>query len=210
MLTYKELDRYGDPMRLDAGLRRDVSGYPDEVSCEAVADSVGTSYAAIDVEPEQAVVDKACALLLCHSSDAPWSDLLIFEKVADALSGFEPDHAKLEGSSPEQISLAVTIMKKIKPKTSFNNDVVHYIRGVMRDNGIVCYPENLAFAQEEYMTAELKSLCKQVSDKRSSRPNIEGVTYDPESDDPLEVQLAKLSLVQDYVNAVIHPKKAEK
>jgi hypothetical protein len=210
MLTYKELDRYGDPMVLDAGLRRVVSGYPDDVSCEAVADAVGTAYSAINVEPEQAVVDKACALLLCHTSEAPWSDIVIFEKVADALSGFEPDHSKLEGSTAEQVSLAVCLMKKINKKTPFNNQVVHYIRGIMRDDGIVCYPECLDFAQEEYTTEDLKNLCKQVSDKRSSRANVEGVTYDLESADPLDVQLAKLSLVQEYVNAVINPKKAEK
>lgn len=203
MLTYKEMDRFGDPLVLDKALKREISGYPDEVGCEAVAEAVGTSFADIGVEVDHVVVEKGCALLLCHTSDAPWTDLVVFEKVVDALSGFEPDHTALEGSSPAQISLAVRVMKSLRPKVDFNHNVVSYIRGIMRDNGIVCYPDSLSFAQEEYLTNDLKELCKSVQARSGARPNVEGVTYNMESDDPIEVQLAKLSLVQEYVNGVL-------
>lgn len=210
MLTYKELDRYGDPLVLDKALKREVHGYPDDVGCESVADAVGEGYAAINVDADDAVVDKACALLLCHTSDAPWTDIIVFEKVVDALSGFEPDHTKLEGSTAEQMAMATCVMRSLRPKMKFNDKVIHYIRGVMQEEGIVCYPKCLDFAQEEYMTDDLRKLCKQVSDKVNSRANTEGVTYNMDSDDPLEVQLAKLSLVQEYVNGVLGPKKVGK
>lgn len=207
MLTYKEMDRFGDPLVLDKALQRDISGYPDDVGCEAVADAIGRSYSDIEVEPDPAVVEKGCALLLCHTSDSPWTDVVVFEKVVDALSGFEPDHTKLEGSTPEQLGLAACVMKKIRPEMEFNHNVIGYIRGIMYDSGIVCYPECLSFAQEEYATDDLLKLCKSVQGELDKRPNVEGVTYDIESADPLEVQLAKLSLIQDYVNSMIGPKK---
>jgi len=207
MLTYKEMDRFGDPLVLDKALKREISGYPDEVGCEAVAEAIGTSFAEIGAEVDQAVVEKGCALLLCHTSDSPWSDLVVFEKVTDALSGFEPDHATLEGSSPAQLSLAACVMKSLRPKMEYNNNVISYIRGIMRDNGIVCYPECLSFAQEEYLTNDLKELCKSVQERSGGRPNVEGITYNLESEAPIEVQLAKLSLVQEYVNGVIGTEK---
>lgn len=203
------MDRFGDPLVLDKALKREISGYPDDVGCEAVADVIGTSYQAIDVEPDQSVVEKGCALLLCHTSDAPWTDVVVFEKVVDALSGFEPDHTILEGTSPAQVGLAACVMKKIR-SVKFNDNVVSYIRGIMREDGIVCYPECLAFAQEEYMTKDLRELCKAVGGKTGKRPNVEGVVHDLESDDPIEVQLAKLSLMQEYVNSVLDPKAVKK
>jgi len=210
MLTYKEMDRFGDPLVLDKALKREIFGYPDDVGCEAVAEAIGTSFAEIGLEADQAVVEKGCALLLCHTSDSPWSDVVVFEKVVDALSGFEPDHAVLEGSSPAQLGLAACVMKSLRPKMDFNNNVISYIRGIMQDSGIVCYPECLAFAQEEYMTEDLKDLCKSVQDKVGAKANVEGVTYNVESDDPIEVQLAKLSLIQEYVNGVMNPETVKK
>lgn len=205
MIPFKVLKADANPLDLDAALKKEIPGYPGEPgSAEVVTYFVASAFGAIDRDPDERVLEKARALQTCHVSKAPWTDPLVFEKTVLALNGFEPAHNVVESSSPAEVAAAVCVMKKLKPKNDFNKDVTQYIRAIMREWGIVCYPKCLAWAQEEFTNPELKEFCKQVgSDSNYKKIHQEGMTYEPKDDEPLSVQLHKLSLVQDYVNSVM-------
>jgi len=205
MISHKVLKADANPLDLDAALKKEVPGYPGEPgSSEVVTYFVASAFGELEKEPDERVLEKARALQTCHISKAPWNDAIVFEKVVLALSGFEPDHQMIEAASPAEIAAGVCVMNRLKPKNKFDREVIYYIRGIMHDWGIVCYPECLEFAQEDYTNPELKELCERVGKSNEyKKVHQEGMTYEPKEDEPLSIQLNKLSLIQDYVNSVL-------
>lgn len=180
-----------DPLAIDLTLvgnfGKDWIGWEPETLWEMIGRIGGQNLA-------QEVKDKVQALKTLHAGDYFWEDEGVFEKVAIALNGIQPNFEERQNLNIPQIAKAVNISARIKT-TPFSEEIAAHVAAKAHQEGFLILPTMLAFAQPALSSLQtgLDTLVSHVQRAYAARvPPGTG-------DDPLSVQLRKLYAVEAYV-----------
>jgi hypothetical protein len=121
-----------------------------------------------------------------------------FEKISVSLNDHQPSMTDTEDLDPEEMANAVTVVRKLAGDGDFSHEVESYVAARLFDSGLVVAPPQLAFADEK-----LASLVKDDGlRKKVILAYAAAVKSDsdlPESDDPVDIQVARLVRSHVYV-----------
>ena len=147
------------------------------------------------------VFDKIMALKLCHSTQAPWEEWDVFEKVILAFNDVNVDFLSMQSPSPAQICYGVKQMNKINQSVVFLDDIKAYIAARCHTAGFVYLPEPLDIAQEhlDKLNTTDEDFKKEIQDIWSSLQNKNLATWEF-PDTRLGVQLSYLAMLKLYVD----------
>ncbi len=136
--------------------------------------------------------NKINAAKLIYLTDAFWKDWNIFEKVAQAFSGHIPDFFTIEPPSPGEMAWAVGEASYMRPSIPFSEEVAAYAMAACKDAGLVLFPEELGFAQQQ----PLGSLAKDVRAAWNMIKDLEEIEV---QESEIGVNLIRLQAIQVYV-----------
>lgn len=92
-------------------------------------------------------MDAIRAMSACFTTDRPWEDFRVFEKVVLTLNDRLVFGDIVQDLDIKEIAYAVEILKKMFPSNMFNDEVSKYIAIEATQEGFVILPECLEFAQ---------------------------------------------------------------
>ena len=130
------------------------------------------------------------ALKTLLSNDIAWKDFGVFENICDAISltPVIPDY--ITKASPESIVATVEVMKGLKPKNVFSDNVSTYIGQVFHTDGFIAMPEPLK-EFNKFLPKKDDWYIKNIAPKISS--NIESFDNDNFGEDTYSIQTIKIS-----------------
>lgn len=164
-----------------------ITGWPD-IDPAAVVLELEEQFLRHGLSPIQGVIEKVLAVQTILNSTSPFDDSHVFEKVTIALNGHEPMFGYLEIPRVAEMTLAATVMKKLRPDETFGVEVKRFARAVMREEGVIFYPKSmgaLKLTKEECVGPECDDIRAEVKEGKSEMA---------------KVQLEKTQDIADYVS----------
>lgn len=152
-------------------------------------------------ESNEIIENKIQALATCLSTDTPWLEWHIFENVGKAFNHQVPNFGLLQPLSLGECWVTMKTMEYMRDE-DWSNEVLLYVATVAYTNNYVYLPEEseLAPVQEH-----LDSFGANVLDLKMKTAESWGKIRDRDvlgaefKETPLQVQLAKLSVAQQYM-----------
>lgn len=92
-------------------------------------------------------LDTIMAAKYCFTSDMPWEDMRVFEKVVLVLNGRLVFGEIMQDLDVREIAYAVAVMKRLFPENLFNDEIAKYIAIEATQEGFVVLPPEIGFAQ---------------------------------------------------------------
>ncbi len=138
------------------------------------------------------VRNKVNAAKLIYLTDSFWKDWNVFEKVVQAFSDHIPDFFTIEPPSPGEMAWAVGEASYMRPSVPFSEEVAAYTMAACKDAGLVLFPEELGFAQQQ----PLGSLAKDVKAAWNMIKDLEEIEI---QESEIGVNLVRLQAIQVYV-----------
>lgn len=137
------------------------------------------------------------ALQLCVNSMAPFEHWHIFEKVGHAFNWNPVDFSILQPLEPDEAALAMQILKKIQPKSTFDDEVLSYVAVCAKAAGMVWLPDNMApGVQPKLDEITFEYLLRDATKKAWEDKTLPG---DAILRFQVEVQIQRLQDVQDLL-----------
>lgn len=152
-------------------------------------------------EPNELIENKIQAMAVCCSTDTPWLEWHIFENVGKAFNHQVPNFGMLEPLSLGECWVTMEAMDYMRDE-NWSNEALIYVATVAYANNFVYLPENspLGEAQDHLdgfgTDMDLKMKVSESWSKIESRNVLDAEFKD---DDPVQVQLAKLCVAQQYM-----------
>ncbi len=145
--------------------------------------------------------NKISALRVAVSTDLPWLDWDTFEDCGLSWNDIVPVMGTYQPMTPMQTAFAVHVLRTIRPDEEFSAEVKAYIAAVLDDHGFVFAPELFYDGAQELLDRK-KWLVGLRNDVESAWEQVKGM--DPETigwnpENPLDIHLLKLSVVQRYL-----------
>lgn len=138
------------------------------------------------------VRNKINAAKLVYLTDAFWKDWNVFEKVVQAFSDHIPDFFTIEPPSPGEMAWAVGEASYMRPSIAFSEEVAAYTMAACKDAGLVLFPEELRFAQQQplgSLGADVKAAWNMIKDLQEIEVQ----------ESEIGVNLVRLQAIQSYV-----------
>lgn len=174
-----------------AYLELDIHEWPD-VDPATVIYELGTAAKDAGFDISQHALDKAMAIQTCLTSDMPYTDPYVFEKVVESLNGRSPAFGVFPTlPQAHEVALALKSMQDLRPDAEFGVGVKRYAREILRHYGVADYPESFGKAklnQEECVNEQVEGAC--ITLRTEIRAGQSAMA---------KVQLAKLEDIANYV-----------
>jgi len=151
----------------------------------------------IETTPE--IRDLILALQLSVNTNQPFEHWHIFEKVGNALNGNEVDFRLLQPLELDDASATIQILKKIRPATGFDEEILAYVAAVAKSSGIVYLPQEL-------FTAECQAYLDALNNELSLRDQVAKrwpSTYKADDTPAMKIQLMQLHEIKEYVDNLL-------
>lgn len=87
----------------------------------------------------QKIKDKICALQLLLTTNRPWVEFEIFEKVSTALANKNVNPLILEPLEPEDAFIGLSILNYLRPNEKYSDETLIYITACFRQHGLISY-----------------------------------------------------------------------
>jgi hypothetical protein len=176
---------------LDATLGDEWKSWEPETIRESVVAETG-------VDLSDSNMNKVMAMKIAMvRPDRVYGDWHILEKVAVALDGDQPTMTEVEEVSPETLSHALAVMKKMA-KGRVSNQVQKYAAARLYEAGYVLAPPTLAFAD-----TSLKGLVDndglRAKVANGYKQALGGQVPEADSEDPVDIQVLRMMANHQYV-----------
>lgn len=132
------------PLLLDAELRKALGNQWFELDPLAIRMDIEEGFTR---NISQVVWTKINALKLLHSNWMAWNQWEVFRPVVDAFADRLPDFFVLDPPTVDDMTFAVSVMKKLYPDGIFSAEVGKFIAASSHYWGQYLLPSDLAFAQ---------------------------------------------------------------
>lgn len=143
------------------------------------------------VTPSEGAKAAMMAARVVLSNDSYYTDIQTFEAVTQGLNNHQPAFDRYQVCQPHEIAYALAQVDRLRdrPAGGFSEDVVHYIRGCMREYGMYGYPTSLKFAEPD--------------EDKQTRDKIRGMARKPpvKPGSMVEIQASKLHDLYVYIEA---------
>lgn len=111
-----------------------------------------------DEEQASAILAMGC----CYTTDRPWEDFRVFEKVVLVLNERLVFGDIIQDLDIKEIAYAICILKRLFPDKLFNDEIAKYIAIEATQEGFVVLPPELSFAQRFIPITYLKRDQEQI------------------------------------------------
>ncbi len=93
-------------------------------------------------ELPQKFKDQICALQLLLTTNRPWVEFEVFEKVSCALANKNVNPSVLEPLEPEDAFIGMCILNYLRPDEEFSDETLIYVTACFRQHGLVTFGNN--------------------------------------------------------------------
>lgn len=147
------------------------------------------------------ISNKIQAIRVCLSTDTPWLEWHIFENVGKAFNHQIPDFSIMTPLSLGECEVAMQTMRELREE-EFANEVLIYVASIAFTEHYVYMPKEweIGDAQEHLDTMILDPGLRKVTEQGWNKiSKVDVLNEEFKDDDPVHVQLANLTIVQQYV-----------
>lgn len=151
----------------------------------------------IETSPE--IRDMVLALQLIVNTNQPFEHWHIFEKIGNALNGNEVDFRLLQPLELDDVSATIQILKKLRPATGYEDEILAYVAAVAKSSGIVFLPQEL-------FTAECQAYLDALNNDFELRDQVSKrwpASYKKDDSPALKIQLMQLHEVKEYADQML-------
>jgi hypothetical protein len=147
----------------------------------------------LGLDPNPRLMNMIGAFQTIYNTDYPFELWHVFENVSHAMNENPVSFAIVQPAELDEIALTVDILKKIRPRAEFQDDVCAYIAASAKNSGVVYLPPELfppksqMFLDQMNNNMELKDQVKMMWP--NSRPGESAIA----------IQTQRLAEVRDYV-----------
>jgi hypothetical protein len=111
------------------------------------------------------VWQKIQAVRTCIAVESPWKNYGVFAVVLQPINNNLVDFVSLQQPTLAQCAFAVTVLQEIDDHV-FSDEVERFVAAEALDDGVVCLPRVLSFAQEWVTEPRYRCACGWVGDAR--------------------------------------------
>lgn len=152
-----------------------------------------TTYGA---EPEEEVKGAVMALQLTLNANSPFEHWHIFEKVGQAFNFNPVMFSTLQPLDADEAALTMAILKKIRPKEEYDDEVLKYVAVCAHEAGLVYLPEDMYPGVQPHLD--------EITFEHGLRDRVKAIwesgdVRDTGTDISTDIQLSRLSEVKSYV-----------
>jgi hypothetical protein len=151
------------------------------------------------VEAGDHAVDLVGSLQSICKTNQPFEDWNIFEKVVHGLNGNIVDFSVIQPCELDHIGYTLHVMKNLRPKHVFENEVLLYIAACAKDAGVVLLPPSI-FSGISDLQIKLDELGNDAALKAKVAAAWPRQTNLNSQDVEIEIQLAKLHEIRAYLS----------
>lgn len=147
------------------------------------------------------ISNKIQAIRICQTTDTPWDEWHVFEKVGKSFNHQIPDFGIMQPLSLGECLTTMHVMTLLRPEENFSEEVLSYIGSVAANENYVYLPEEMLVGKAQHILDnfiydhDLKMKTKAAWGKVKGK-DILDVEF--KEDNSLHRQLSKLALVQEY------------
>lgn len=147
--------------------------------------------------------NKIQALRLAVSTDIPWLDWDVFENCGLAWNDIVPIFGAWQPMTPMQVAFTVHVLRGVRAEEEFADEVNAYIAAVLEEHGWVYAPEEWFAGAQEFIDRKkwLAGFKTEVADAWERVRNVDPSTVTWREDNPLDVHIVKMMVVQRYLEA---------
>lgn len=150
------------------------------------------------VTPNEEVKNLIQSLQLIAKTDFPFEDYHIFEKVGHALNLNYVNFEIMQPLDPDEIALAIKILKDLRPGLEFEHEVNAYIGACGKNAGMVLLPSDLFGEEPQHFLDDLGNDIELKQQVISHMGKIESAAVDEDS--PLGVQLSRIKEIREFIS----------
>lgn len=147
------------------------------------------------------LLDKVQALQLCLSSDTPWGEWNIFEKVGRCFTNQDVDFLTFQPLSTGECSVTMDLMSKLREDQDFSLEVELYVANIAFSENIVYLPGDLfpnSINTQLRSMIYLPKLAEEVEISWGLMTNLTLLDKKFNLEDPVQNQLSKLAILKEY------------
>lgn len=133
------------------------------------------------------------ALQVVANTNYPFELWHVFENTAHAFAGNDVNFSIIQPLELTEIAAAMKILKAIRPKEGFEDEVLGYVAAVAKQSGVVYLPRDM-FDESQKFLDELNNDLELKERTRVMYPAMK------EGDDALAIQTQRLAEVREYAN----------
>lgn len=137
------------------------------------------------------------ALQLCVNSMAPFEHWHIFEKVGHAFSWNPVNFEIVQPLEPDEAALAMQLMRRIQPKSIFDDEVLSYVAVCAKSAGMVWLPDSMAPGVQDKLDGITYELALRDAAKKAWEEKA--LPGDDLLKSQVEIQLARLRDVAELL-----------
>ncbi len=195
---------------LDSGTRIDETINPIKLKDMLMAE-YGTEW--IEWAPESIVLeafwgkandlllDKVMALQLCLSTDTPWTEWNVFEKVGRCFTNQDVDFMTFQPLSTGECSVTIDIMQQIREDEQFSGEVQLYVANIAFSENLVVLPEDMFPPEMHKQLLNMiyrPELASKVSVAWAKIKNLDLLNKEFNLEDPVQNQISRLAVLKQY------------
>jgi hypothetical protein len=150
------------------------------------------------IDATSEVKNLVMALQTILKSNAAHEGWHVFENVCQAFNGNTVDFSTVQPAELDEIALTLAVLEDIRPKQEFDEEIWIYIAACARNAGVVYLPPDL-FGGSEDCQKYLDDMNVSGHDLRDQVKRYWGSGNLKSSDPALQIQLARLSEIKDYL-----------
>lgn len=143
------------------------------------------------IKPSEEIKNLVQALQVICNTNFPFEDFSVFENIVHALNMSPVYFGSIQSSELDDIAMAIKILKLIRPKEEFEDDILGYIAACAKKAGVVYLPGDL-FPEE----------CQEFLDKIGNDLELKEKVIKNSSGEDVAVQKEKLQEIRDYISEV--------
>ena len=131
------IDEYINPIKLKNRLMRDHGKEWLDWSPETVVFDI------LDGKANDLLLDKVQAIQLCLTTDTPWIEWNIFEKVGRCFTHQDVDFLTFQPLSSGECSITIDLMQQLREDEQFSEEVELYVANIAFSEHLVCIPKDM-------------------------------------------------------------------
>ena len=147
------------------------------------------------------LLDKVMALQLCLSTDTPWTEWNVFEKIGRCFTNQDVDFFTFQPLSTGECSVTIDLMEQIREDESFSEEVQLYVANIAFSEHLVMLPTDLFPAIINVQLFKMiyrPELSKSTEAAWDKVKNLELLDKEFNLEDPVQNQLSKLAVLKQY------------
>lgn len=147
-----------------------------------------------EIEVDSIVKNIVMALQLVTQSNAPFEYWYIFENVGHAFAGNDVNFGIVQPLELTEIAAAIKILRMLRPKAEFENEVCGYIAACAKNSGVVFLPSEFFPDCAQQKLDEMGNDLELLNEVKRTWPKVVS------EETPVGIQTQRLDEIREYAS----------